>query len=264
MSNNFRILFKGEIVDGRNFDEVRMNVARIFKSDVGQIEKLFDGESHVIKANIAIEEAEKIQKAFQEAGAMCTVEDSMKEIDFDLNINDVDTIPSQRNKLKQEFKNIKVAENIEKSVMTGECRHCKNLIPYDAEACPNCSSDDPFSKKAISELTGSMHKQKLKCYAIITGFFLSVIICSGWGWFGWLIIFGLGINGVLIISDYYGDKRKELYTLFKHAKESAIGEEAKGRVNHLIEKSRKKLGFDIGLFDMEEEKNSKSDEKLES
>ena len=74
MSNNYQVVFCGEIVEGCKEEEVIHKLAAILKEDVETIAKLFSGESRVIKRNASLATCEKIQKVFLSVGAICFID----------------------------------------------------------------------------------------------------------------------------------------------------------------------------------------------
>ncbi|MDH5484365.1 MAG: hypothetical protein OEY43_03935 [Gammaproteobacteria bacterium] len=73
--DTFEVAFSGEMLDGTDPEQVKANVARIFKADAAKLEHLFSGKRVVIKKNISEEMATKYQLALKNAGAICEVKD---------------------------------------------------------------------------------------------------------------------------------------------------------------------------------------------
>lgn len=65
----YRIVFKGELESGMNQQTVKENLAALFKTDTGKIDKLFGGEATVLKRRLTRTEADKYLAALQRAGA---------------------------------------------------------------------------------------------------------------------------------------------------------------------------------------------------
>lgn len=65
----FKIVFSGELMPAAQLDEVKANLARLFKSDSAKIESLFSGNPVALKRDLAEDEAEKYLAALQRAGA---------------------------------------------------------------------------------------------------------------------------------------------------------------------------------------------------
>ena len=71
---NYQVIFSGNIIDGAELDMVKRNVARVFKLDAEQVEKLFCGRRLILKKQIDQDTAEKYQAMMQRAGAICEVQ----------------------------------------------------------------------------------------------------------------------------------------------------------------------------------------------
>ena len=65
----FKIVFSGELMPAAQLDEVKANLARLFKSDSAKIDSLFSGNPVALKRDLAEDEAEKYLAALQRAGA---------------------------------------------------------------------------------------------------------------------------------------------------------------------------------------------------
>ncbi len=68
----YTIIFEGKIQEGRSPEEVRQNLADLFKLNEEKAARLFEGET-VIKKDADRETAARYQKAFRQAGALCAV-----------------------------------------------------------------------------------------------------------------------------------------------------------------------------------------------
>ena len=67
----YEAAFSGQIHDDAKLDEVKANIARIFKADEVTMAQLFSGKRIVIKKNLTAEAADKYSIAFTKAGAIC-------------------------------------------------------------------------------------------------------------------------------------------------------------------------------------------------
>ncbi len=66
----YSIVFKKEIEPGRGVEDVKANLAKLFKTDAATIEKMFLRESIVIKKGLSEEHAQKYCDAVKKAGAV--------------------------------------------------------------------------------------------------------------------------------------------------------------------------------------------------
>ncbi|HEY9052599.1 MAG TPA: hypothetical protein VIQ03_13695 [Gammaproteobacteria bacterium] len=67
----YEIAFSGQIAEGADLQQVKTNMAKMFKADDAKIAQLFSGARVVIKKNIDLQTAEKYQVAMNNAGAIC-------------------------------------------------------------------------------------------------------------------------------------------------------------------------------------------------
>jgi thiol-disulfide isomerase/thioredoxin len=74
-AQRYRVVFKGEILDGMQVEEVKKNLAALFKATEAQIERFFSGKRLAIKKDVDHETAMKYLKAFERVGALCRVEE---------------------------------------------------------------------------------------------------------------------------------------------------------------------------------------------
>lgn len=68
MSDHFNLYFAGELVSGADPETARSNLAKLLKASPQQLQKLFDGRSHLLKKHVDKSEAIKYRKALQQAG----------------------------------------------------------------------------------------------------------------------------------------------------------------------------------------------------
>ena len=73
---HYNIVFEGNVADGYKVDEVKENLAALYKVDVERIDRLFSKPTIVLKSKLDRDSAMKYQKAFLKAGAMCRVKPS--------------------------------------------------------------------------------------------------------------------------------------------------------------------------------------------
>lgn len=72
MSQNlYNVVFRGMLTGTKSEDEVKVELAALFKASAEKIEALFSGKPVVIKRNIDAATATKFRAAFERAGAFC-------------------------------------------------------------------------------------------------------------------------------------------------------------------------------------------------
>jgi hypothetical protein len=70
----YELVFYGELVPGIPPEQVRKNVAELFKASVEQVERMFVGQRVVIRNKLDAETAQKYVVAMQKRGAICRIE----------------------------------------------------------------------------------------------------------------------------------------------------------------------------------------------
>ena len=66
------LVFKGETKQGTNLEDVKQNLAALFKKDAASIDRMFDGKPRTIKQNIDLDTYDKIARMLDKAGAKCS------------------------------------------------------------------------------------------------------------------------------------------------------------------------------------------------
>lgn len=79
MSNTFEVVFKGEVIEGSDVAATRANIGKLFNADEAKIERLFSGNSVVIKKDLDEATANKYIGAFKKAGALAIVRNAAVE-----------------------------------------------------------------------------------------------------------------------------------------------------------------------------------------
>ena len=72
-SSDYQIVFRGRIVPGVDEQTARATLARLFKTDIASIERLFNGQRQILKKGLAREQADKYRAALRGAGLMVSV-----------------------------------------------------------------------------------------------------------------------------------------------------------------------------------------------
>jgi len=117
MSNTkYRVIFKGDIADGKNLDNVKKRLASVLKADITTIEKLFSGKLIVIKKDADRETCERLKNAFKRAGAICYLQ-RQESPEIVKTSNTVRKQPAQDEKI---------------------CPSCGEIIKKKAVICPRC------------------------------------------------------------------------------------------------------------------------------
>ena len=75
IDEKFDVIFRGQLVKGKEADEVKANLAKLFKSSVSAVEPLFSGSDTAIKKSIDYSTAMKYQTALKQAGALAIIQE---------------------------------------------------------------------------------------------------------------------------------------------------------------------------------------------
>ena len=117
--NQYQLVFNGTLSDGQNPVDVKRNLASLFKIDAAKVDQLFDQLPVVVKKNVDYDSALKYQQALRKAGAVCQVEETIRNIEPpvmetaapppmtytpDLSATDVDYIPDSQPVKSEEIK----------------------------------------------------------------------------------------------------------------------------------------------------------------
>jgi TM2 domain-containing membrane protein YozV len=145
----YRILFKGEILNGAALPEVKEKLAAAYKTDLQKIESLFSGKLKIIKKNAALEVCQKTQKVFQQAGAKCYIKAEKQDVNAADSDPPAPPIPSPASEPK-----LQTAPQINPNhgnLPTRHCGTCGSRIPAAAVICPECGTKpkQPVSKTAL-------------------------------------------------------------------------------------------------------------------
>lgn len=121
MNNCYRVIFRGDVAHGYKVGDVKEKIASILKEDAETINKLFSGETLIIKRDPDLTKCEKVRKIFLAVGAVCYIEDPENQIQIDLDViteessqqqKTTDSTPSAKRLIKFEDVKGKIAEKI--------------------------------------------------------------------------------------------------------------------------------------------------------
>ncbi len=77
----YDVIFEGHLVEGADPGVVRDNVAALFKTVPGKLDRLFSGRRYTIKSGVDETTARKYQQAMRKAGALCQIQERREEAD---------------------------------------------------------------------------------------------------------------------------------------------------------------------------------------
>jgi hypothetical protein len=73
--NQYQLVFNGTLSDEHKVNEVKRNLASLFKTDDAKIDQLFTSLPVVVKRDVDYDGALKYQRVLRKAGAICQVEE---------------------------------------------------------------------------------------------------------------------------------------------------------------------------------------------
>jgi hypothetical protein len=71
--NSYKIVFEGKIAQGFSLDEVKQNLASLYKVDVSEMDRLFAGRPIILKQDLDFQTAVDDGKTLEKAGAICSI-----------------------------------------------------------------------------------------------------------------------------------------------------------------------------------------------
>lgn len=71
----FNVVFKGELVKGASAEQVKNNLAKLFKAEPSKLDNLFTGKAVIIKKGLDLAGADKYQAVLRRAGAVVELVD---------------------------------------------------------------------------------------------------------------------------------------------------------------------------------------------
>jgi hypothetical protein len=73
VQQKFDVYFTGEILEGRDTQQVREAVGKLFKLSGDRLDALFSGEAKRIKKNLSVDQSGRFREVFREAGAIVDI-----------------------------------------------------------------------------------------------------------------------------------------------------------------------------------------------
>jgi uncharacterized membrane protein YhaH (DUF805 family) len=74
MAEQFKIVFEGQLRPGVDLETARLNLARLFKSDVQAIDRLFTGKPMTVKRGLNRDDAQRYLQILNDAGVQARIE----------------------------------------------------------------------------------------------------------------------------------------------------------------------------------------------
>lgn len=75
----YNIIFKGEILDGYDLEQIKIDLAHLFKKEPEQVEKLFAGNPVILKRNADRKTAQRYKQILEKTGVRCYLQSIQHE-----------------------------------------------------------------------------------------------------------------------------------------------------------------------------------------
>ena len=166
--SQFKIIFRGEIKPAYTVEQVKQNIAKLFKVPTKRLDKWFSGQTITIKEQIDYNTARRYQQALEKAGAICSIEG-----------------PKRQN---EEIQNTKINNLANTSSPGMVCPKCGFEQPQ-SEECQRCQivikkyieykkQLDSVEKASYRAFTSDLEYKQCKCKYWVTS---KDIYCSNCG-----------------------------------------------------------------------------------
>ncbi|WP_051940417.1 hypothetical protein [Stenoxybacter acetivorans] len=103
MSHKIRIVFRGEIIEGKAKAEVKAHAAQLFKISPERIDRIFSGKPIVLKKDLSADEGLRYQNALEKIGMRAHIE-TMEEILKPVNTSSQSHNKKEANSISRAFK----------------------------------------------------------------------------------------------------------------------------------------------------------------
>ncbi len=129
--SNYYVIFRGEIAEGFEVDEVKENIASILEEDEEAMEDLFSGRTLVIKRDPSLTQCQKLRDVFLAIGAVCYIRDSEGQTESEIaeNGNGASTGAVEEDSLSQE-NSAGSAQNISAKLISSKDQLKEKLESY--------------------------------------------------------------------------------------------------------------------------------------
>ena len=75
MESRFNVIFRGELTPSSEIEQVKRNIAALYKVPTTKIESWFTGRHITVKKNLDLSTANKYKNVLEKAGAICYLEE---------------------------------------------------------------------------------------------------------------------------------------------------------------------------------------------
>lgn len=146
MDSQYKVIFHGELSPGKNIDDVKQSLAALYKIPVTKLTPWFSNSPMVIKEKIDYKTASKYKQAFEQAGAICHIEEmqnSLPSLQTAKPLND-------EKSLKQEQMTCPKCGEVQPNAAI--CRRCKIIIEKYKSSQKSQNSTEPKEESNVKQL----------------------------------------------------------------------------------------------------------------
>lgn len=156
-TDQYRIVFDGELVPGVSPDAVRSNLARLFKSDSAKVERLFGQGPVTIKRDLSALEADRYMQAFQRAGARVRREPEARK-GITLSLADSASMPSSQTPTAVDKMQCPKCGHSQPTAI--QCEHCSIVIQkYQARQAQQAEASRQSESHGAAQPYAPPHSQ---------------------------------------------------------------------------------------------------------
>lgn len=137
--NKYRIVFKGEISEGADINEVKRKIGQSFKIDPAKLDELFSGKRMIVKKNSTLEICEKTKEAFERAGAICHIEEEKAQSEQKAEPQPSPEPPPLPSRQEREQRQV-ASMSRERKADEKFCSSCGEIIQIKMLSCPYCGT----------------------------------------------------------------------------------------------------------------------------
>ncbi|MFC1561239.1 hypothetical protein ACFL4V_02055 [Candidatus Latescibacterota bacterium] len=137
---SYSVIFRGEIAEGQDIEEVKKNLAELFKVKSEKIERLFSDKPAIIKKNVDHTTAMKYKSTLEKVGALCSIVPSPGETDVKpFEEAESEKKPSQSPDIKESESATAPALSIPPSLNVISPEHTLRELCFSPMQCPSIS-----------------------------------------------------------------------------------------------------------------------------
>ena len=187
----YRVVFKGQLADKATLDEVTTNLTALYKNNSAKVDAILSSSNAVIKKDLDLVTCKKIQKAFQKAGAICSIEkqaadsyglDNLTMESADISGRHEPLSPSENSPNSPTPPPLSRPPDLQQQREKRQTVHTSNALPMaaqkppgikrpDEKYCQHCGQLNKRDAKTCSRCGGRVGKKLSKAVLLLITFF---------------------------------------------------------------------------------------------